>query len=53
MRLTEVMVEPSSKVEWQLLVDGRTVFTSDEILDCIEQRENNNGRIISTGAKES
>ena len=47
-------VRPSSKVEWRFVKNGKTVFTSTEFLDCVKKKnDNNGGRIVSTGAKES
>lgn len=47
-------VEPSSNVEWQLIVSGKTVYTSTNIVDCIEKRETyDDARVVSTGPKES
>lgn len=38
----------SSEVSWKLVVEGAVVVESGEIMDCIEARDEHNGRITDS-----
>jgi hypothetical protein len=39
------MAEDSSSVVWTLLKDGEIIEQSSEIMDCVRERDGNNGQI--------